>query len=150
MGVNVTQLKLLHMKMETKIFIACCLNIFSYLCTWDLHCSVRSGQSYGLFYIESLDDDDDDAVLDRPRWTSDSAHSQRGHHVVVPARPLLPARRSGHLDVGVLRLCLHHGGGVATRGSFCALHQVWTFTEACSHHFSHFFHFKCLSSLKCY
>lgn len=45
--------------------------------------------------------------------------------MVVPAGNVLPPCRSGRLDGGVLHLPLHHGGGAETRGSFCAVHQVF-------------------------
>ncbi|CAF88765.1 unnamed protein product, partial [Tetraodon nigroviridis] len=44
-------------------------------------------------------------------------------HVVVPAGPLLPAGSSGRLDVGILRLRLHHSGGPEPCGPSVALHQ---------------------------
>lgn len=75
--------------------------------------------------MECSHNNDDADVLDRAQWISISAHIQWGRHVVVPAGNVLPPCRSGRLDGGVLHLPLHHGGGAETRGSFCAVHQVF-------------------------
>lgn len=52
------------------------------------------------------------------------ARAETGGHVVVPAGHVLPARRPGHLDGGLLYLRLRHSGAAQTRGPFRALHQV--------------------------